>query len=42
MVARASYPYLIIEAAREEELVDDRMDMLVMHGMQHLLGVHHE
>ena len=37
-----SYPVLILEAARDEELVDDRMDMLVEHGMLHLLGVHHE
>lgn len=37
-----SYPYLIMEAAKEEELVDDRMDMLVDHGMHHLLGIHHE
>src|SRR5579872_582974 len=33
-----SYPVLILEAARDEELVDDRMDMLVEHGMLHLLG----
>ncbi|HSD98112.1 MAG TPA: rRNA maturation RNase YbeY [Patescibacteria group bacterium] len=37
-----SYPYLIKEAAQFDELVDDRMDMLVSHGMLHLLGVHHE
>lgn len=37
-----SYPYLIMEAAKEDELVDDRMDMLVAHGMRHLLGIHHE
>ena len=37
-----SYPVLITEAAREDELVDDRMDMLVEHGMLHLLGMHHE
>ncbi|HEX7042487.1 MAG TPA: rRNA maturation RNase YbeY [Patescibacteria group bacterium] len=37
-----SYPVLILEAAKEEELVDDRMDMLVEHGLNHLLGLHHE
>lgn len=37
-----SYPYLIMEAAQFEELVDDRMDMLVEHGLNHLLGIHHE
>ena len=37
-----SYPVLILESAKEEELVDDRMDMLVEHGLNHLLGLHHE
>ncbi len=37
-----SYPELIREAASEEELVDDRVDMLVEHGMLHLLGIHHQ
>lgn len=37
-----SYPVLIQEAAKFDELVDDRMDMLVAHGMRHLLGIHHE
>lgn len=37
-----SYPYLIKEASEFEELVDDRMDMLVEHGLKHLLGIHHE
>lgn len=37
-----SYPVLITEAAKEEMLVDDRVDMLVEHGLMHLLGLHHE
>jgi len=37
-----SYPFLIREAASEEEFVDDRADMLVEHGLMHLLGLHHE
>jgi probable rRNA maturation factor len=37
-----SYPELIREAAAEEMLVDDRVDMLVQHGMLHLLGIHHQ
>lgn len=37
-----SYPVLIKESAEYEELVDDRMDMLVEHGLNHLLGLHHE
>jgi probable rRNA maturation factor len=37
-----SYPVLIQEAAREEMLVDDRADMLIKHGLLHLMGEHHQ
>ena len=37
-----SYPELIRESAEEDMLVDDRVDMLVEHGMLHLLGIHHQ
>lgn len=37
-----SYPVVINEASRDEVLVDDKIDELVMHGMTHLLGIHHE
>ena len=37
-----SYPVVITEASRDEMLVDDRIDELVEHGLQHLLGLHHE
>ena len=37
-----SYPVVITEAARDEMLVDDKIDELVVHGMGHLLGIHHE
>jgi probable rRNA maturation factor len=37
-----SYPILIQESAKEEMLVDDRVDQLVEHGLQHLLGLHHD
>jgi len=37
-----SYPVLINEAAKEEMLVDDRVEMLIAHGMGHLMGIHHE
>jgi len=37
-----SYPVVITEAARDEMLVDDKVDELVTHGMTHLLGIHHE
>lgn len=36
-----SYPEVIREAAEEEVLVDDKIDELVKHGLQHLLGIHH-
>lgn len=36
-----SYPQVIREAAREEVLVDDKIDQLVKHGLLHLLGIHH-
>ncbi|MBI2031932.1 MAG: rRNA maturation RNase YbeY [Candidatus Levybacteria bacterium] len=37
-----SYPEVIKEAAKEEMLVDDKIDQLVEHGLMHLLGLHHE
>lgn len=37
-----SYPAVIREAVRDEVLVDDRINMLVEHGLMHLLGIHHE
>lgn len=37
-----SYPQVIKEASRDEMLVDDKIEELVLHGLSHLLGVHHE
>lgn len=37
-----SYPEIIRQAAAEEMLVDDKIDELLVHGLLHLLGVHHE
>ena len=37
-----SYPLLIKESAKEEMMVDDRVDMLIRHGLLHLMGIHHE
>lgn len=37
-----SYPVVITEASRDEVLVDDKVDELVVHGLSHLLGLHHE
>ena len=37
-----SYPEIIREASRDDMLVDEKMDELVLHGLSHLLGIHHE
>lgn len=37
-----SYPEVIREAVRDEIMVDDRINMLVEHGLMHLMGIHHE
>lgn len=37
-----SYPQVIRESARDEMLVDDKIDQLIKHSMRHLLGIHHE
>lgn len=36
-----SYPQAITEAAEENKLVDDKIVELVLHGLDHLLGIHH-
>lgn len=36
-----SYPVVITEAARENMLIDDKINELVEHGVMHLLGFHH-
>ena len=37
-----SYPEVLDEASDEEKLVDDKIDELVIHGLKHLLGQHHD
>ncbi len=37
-----SYPQVIREAARDEVLVDEKIEELVRHSMLHLLGIHHQ
>src|SRR5258708_1666426 len=37
-----SYPEVIRESAKMELMVDDRISVLVEHGLRHLLGLHHE
>ena len=37
-----SYPEVIRQAARDEMMVDDKVDELLEHSLLHLLGLHHE
>jgi len=36
-----SYPQAIREAREENKLVDDAIEFLILHGLNHLLGIHH-
>ena len=36
-----SYPKVVEECARDNELIDDRVNELVKHSLLHLLGNHH-
>lgn len=36
-----SYPQAVDEAAEENMLVDDKVIQLILHGLDHLLGIHH-
>lgn len=36
-----SYPQAVAEAGEENKLVDDQITFLVLHGLEHLLGIHH-
>ncbi len=36
-----SYPEVIKDASRDDVLVDDKVDELVIHGLEHLLGINH-
>lgn len=36
-----SYPQARLAAGEEEKLVDDKINELVLHGLNHLLGIHH-
>jgi len=37
-----SYPQAVAEAASDNMLVDDKIVELVFHGLDHLLGIHHD
>lgn len=36
-----SYPQAIMEASQDNMLVDDKIKELVLHGLNHLMGIHH-
>lgn len=36
-----SFPQAVLEAAHENKMVDDKIVELVLHGLDHLLGIHH-
>ena len=36
-----SYPQVIKEAAEDDVLVDDKVEELLIHGIKHLMGIHH-
>ena len=36
-----SFPQVVAEAADENKMVDDMMVFLALHGLDHLLGIHH-
>jgi len=37
-----SYPQAVKEAAEDEMMVDDKITQLVLHGLDHLMGIHHD
>lgn len=36
-----SFTQAVVEAGEENKMVDDQIVFLVLHGLEHLLGVHH-
>lgn len=36
-----SYPQAVLEAAEQKKFVDDVVVFLALHGLDHLLGIHH-
>lgn len=37
-----SYPQAVLEAAEDNKLVIDQVEFLLAHGLDHLLGIHHD
>lgn len=36
-----SYPQAVAEAAEDQMMVDDKVRQLILHGLDHLMGIHH-
>lgn len=36
-----SYPQAVNEAAEDHMMVDDKIVQLILHGLDHLMGIHH-
>jgi probable rRNA maturation factor len=36
-----SYPMAVVEAGEQDKMVDDMITELALHGLDHLLGIHH-
>jgi len=36
-----SYPQVMVEASEDNMMVDDKIIQLVLHGLDHLMGIHH-
>lgn len=37
-----SYPQAVMEAAESNTMVDQKIEELIAHGLNHLMGIHHE
>ena len=37
-----SYPQAVKEAAHDHMMVDDKILQLILHGLDHLMGIHHD
>ena len=37
-----SYPQAVMEAAENNKLVDEQIQALIAHGLDHLMGIHHK
>lgn len=37
-----SYPQVVLSAAESNKMVDQKLEELIAHGLNHLLGIHHD